>query len=154
MAALDAVSQTCLETVHKFELLSPSKTQPYQRTKGKRHQESITKANTIIKATVLKDCALKCNYSIYRQTSRSLQTPGWLGPRRNRASFGWATVSTTSDWDDSVDPGAGMLKSWVWLMLVRPGRGSNAGIRAWNWRFNTNSSSQARRPWVLPALFS
>ena len=36
----------------------------------------------------------------------------------------------------------------VWLSLVRPGHGSNAGIRAENWLFSTNPSSQDLR---LPA---
>uniref|UniRef100_A0A2M3ZP71 Putative secreted peptide n=1 Tax=Anopheles braziliensis TaxID=58242 RepID=A0A2M3ZP71_9DIPT len=35
-----------------------------------------------------------------------------------------------------------MSRSLVWFTLVRPGRGSNAGMSAENWRFSTNSSSQ------------
>lgn len=85
-------------------------------------------------------------------------TPGMLGPRRTSCMRGCGVCSVTGPTELGISSsqfcGAGTSRSVVWLTLVRPGRGSNAGIRAENWRFSTNSSSQERRLPLPPVVLS
>jgi hypothetical protein len=90
-------------------------------------------------------CNLKRAHGLCEIVITCTVTPDILDALRHRANFGCGIAIRLSDWLGSSEPGAGKLKSCVWLTLVLPGRGSNAGISAENCRFRTNSSSQARR---------
>ena len=78
--------------------------------------------------------------------------PGILGPRKincnlgiSRSGVGLSVLGLTSRVASELIGGKVMSKSLVWLTLVRPGLGSNAGIKAENLRLITCSSSQAFR---------
>ena len=71
-----------------------------------------------------------------RSTSISC-TPGMLGPLTVKANLG---AEVEGDWEGMVgssDVGLGTSRSDVWLILVLPGLGSKAGIRAENFLLST-----------------
>lgn len=91
----------------------------------------------------------------YVPISLVLLTPGKFGPRKVSFNLGvWYIVfsSNIGSKSSNFSGGTGISKSVVWFTFVRPGRGSKAGIRAENCRFNTNSSSQHRRRLRIEAM--